>query len=251
MPVARKEPRAYFIYMDTYKIRSVFFGETAIFHYPAERKTDKAVLILKGLYGKHIPENAGENPSWDNQLIGLLRGTYEIFIFNTGRYDAADKRESLEGKMFQNECDDVQEAFAFCRENILKEKFTWEAVAISFGGTTLLGCSDVLHVMQGVVMIGSGCGKSLTTTKPLVSTLLDTKELLKSISDFTGSLYFLHGGKDTIVSVESQKKIYESATRCFSRGWIEFPGLDHELNDLENGISHTAILAQGFLEVAS
>lgn len=113
-----------------------------------------------------------------------------------------------------------------------------------------MGCPDVLKAMQGVVMAGSGCGKSPSTTKPLVSTLPDTSELLNSVSEFSGSLYFLHGGKDMVVPIESQKKIYESATGCFSRGWVEFPNLDHELNDTASGTSHTAIWAEKFLEIS-
>ena len=235
--------------MKVYKIPSVFFGETVIFHYPARERTDKALLLLKGLYGKHAPQDTKENLSWDNQLISLLKNRYEVFIFNTGCRGEADKREAFEGKTFQNECDDTRRAFLFCTENILKEEYSWEAVAMSFGGTTLLGSPDVLHAMQNIVMIGSGCGKSPTTTKPLVSTLPDTDKLLLPIRDFTGSLYFLHGGKDAVVPAESQRKIYDSAAKCSVRGWVEFSQLDHELNNMESRGSYMAILAKKFLSV--
>lgn len=118
---------------------------------------------------------------------------------------------------------------------------------MSFGGTALLGCPDVLNSIQEIIMIGSGSGRSATTTKPLLSTIPDTKNLLYHISKFKGSLYFLHGGKDSVVPLESQKKIYNSALKCFSRGWIEFPHLDHELNDPASNISHTADIIKNFV----
>ncbi len=236
--------------MHSYEIPSTFVRRTVIFHYSAEQKTNRAVFILKGLYGEHVPPNIGAKQSWDNELIDLLKAQYEVFIFNTGRHNTHDKKEAFVGKTYQNECDDMKRAFAFCREKILKRDFLQEIITMSFGGTVLMGCPEILETAQSVVMIGSGCGKSPTTTKPLVSTLPDAPDLLKAISKFTGSLYFLHGGKDTIVSLESQKKIYESAAYCFSRGWIEFPELDHELNNPKTGESHTAILVAKFLNAS-
>ncbi len=237
--------------MSVYKLPSVFSGETTIFHYPASKETSHAVLVLKGLYGQHVPTNEKDKQSWDSQLIKLLQTNYNIVLFNTGRHNANDKKEAFAGKTFQQECYDVRQAFAYCKKNMMRGDFIWSVVAMSFGGTVLMGCPDILQAMKTIVMIGSGCGKSLTTTKPLLSTLPDTSELLKSMSEFQGLLYFLRGGKDTVVPEESQKKIYENTGATFSRGWIEFSRLDHELNDLETGISHTAVLASRFLSLTN
>ena len=236
--------------MNVHKVPSVFFGESVIFHYPARAKTNHAILVLKGLYGQHIPIHTQSKQSWDNQLVDLLKNKYDVFLFNTGRREVEEKKEAFAGKTFQQECDDVCNAFIYCKENILQGEVIWGSVAMSFGGTVLMGCPDILQAIQAIVMIGSGCGKSPTTTKPLVSTLPDTSDLLKSISACNGSFYFLHGSKDNVVPKESQIKIYESATKCFSRGWIEFPSLDHELNDQKNDISYTATVAGKFLTIA-
>jgi dienelactone hydrolase len=236
--------------MNVHEVPSAFFGETAIFYYPAIENTNQAILVLKGLYGQHIPVGTQGKQSWDNQLVDLLKNKYEVFIFNTGMRAAEEKKEAFAGKTFQQECDDVRNAFTYCKESILQGDTIWGSVAMSFGGTILMGCPDILQAMRAVVMIGSGCGKSPTTTKPLLSTLPDTADLLKSISNYTRSLYFLHGGKDTVVPRESQMKIHESATKCFSRGWIEFPILDHELNNPEDGASYTATAAEKFLTLA-
>lgn len=233
--------------MNVHKVPSAFFGETVIFHYPAKEKTNQAVLLLKGLYGQHVSEGTQSKQSWDNQLVYLLKNKYDIFLFNAGRREVDKKKEAFAGKTFQQECDDIQNAFTYCKENILREDIVWGSVAMSFGGTILMGCPGILQIMQNVIMIGSGCGKSSTTIKPLLSTLPETSELLQSISSYKGSLYFLHGGKDAVVPKESQKEIYENATGCFSRGWIEFPSLDHELNESVSGVSYTAALVEKFL----
>ncbi|PJE64857.1 MAG: hypothetical protein COU90_01165 [Candidatus Ryanbacteria bacterium CG10_big_fil_rev_8_21_14_0_10_43_42] len=235
--------------MKVHKLSSVFFGETAIFHYPAKEKTNQAVLVLKGLYGQHVLVGTQSKPSWDNKLAELLGNKNNVFLFNTGRRNA-EKNDAFIGKTFQQECDDVQNAFTYCKENILREEVVWGTVAMSFGGTILIGCPNVLQAMQAVVMIGSGCGKSPTTTKPLLSTLPDTSVLLGSLNEFHGSLFFLHGGKDDVVPKESQQKIYNSTTACFSRGWVEFPSFNHELVDPENGVSYTAAAAEKFLTLA-
>lgn len=247
-PVVLNEQWAYSIHiMHSYTIPSTFFGETTIFHYPAKKETNRAILILKGLYGEHIPSGINNKQSWDNQLVDALKVEYNLFLIKTGRYNTNDKKKAFVGKTYQQECDDIQHAFKFCQEKISKHNFHWGSVAMSFGGTTLIGCPDILNTMLGVVMISSGSGRSPTTTKPLLSTLPDTIDLLKPISEFKGLLYFLHGGQDSVVPLESQKKIYDSATKCFSRGWIEFPHLDHELSDPINGVSQITSIVKKFI----
>lgn len=121
IPVDFKKHRVYFIYMRLYKIPSVFVEKNTIFYYSAyNKKTDKAILILKGLYGKHIPsdnKNKDNKQSWENQLISMLKNEYNVFIFNTGRHNTDDKKEAFAGKTYLQECEDVQQSFMFCKKN--------------------------------------------------------------------------------------------------------------------------------------
>jgi dienelactone hydrolase len=202
--------------------------QTSIFYYPALEESRDAVFILKGLYGKHIPSG----DSWDNELVALLQSDHHVICIRTGRLDAEEKKEQFEGKTFAQECEDVANAFAYARRNLLAENVRMNAIALSFGGTTLLGLPAVFQSMDTVVLIGSGCGRSLGTTKPLLSTLTDTDTLLRTTEQFKRTLVFLHGGRDTVVPRESQQKIFSSAESTAVRAWVEYPSLGHELDDV-------------------
>jgi len=224
--------------MNTCTLPSSFADtETTIYHYPAAQESLQAAFVLKGLYGGHDP--AGH--SWDNELIPLLQPDYHVILVRTGRLEVEDKKAQFERKTFQQECQDFEHAFEYCRENVLEKDTLIHGIAMSFGGTTLLGLSPVLHSMNTVMFIGSGCGRNPETTKPLLSTLPETEILLESIKKFTGSFVFLHGGKDAVVPLESQRKIFDAADNASVRAWIEYLALGHELDD-ESG-SYLAQLA--------
>lgn len=219
--------------------------KTTLFHYPSQRKTRNAVFIFKGLYGEHLPSGR----SWDNELVRLLKKDHHVFLVRTGRRDVVDKQEQFTGKTFKQECEDVARAFTFARANLMPQGARVYGVALSFGGTTLLGCSSVLGSMETVVCIGSGCGRSTETKKPLLSTLPDTPQLLAAMERFRSALVFIHGGLDAVVPLESQKKIFAGARRAKMRTWIEYSRLGHELEDATG--SHLAVIANRHLRAFS
>ena len=214
--------------MNQYSVASSFEDrDTLIFHYPAQNKTGEAVFILKGLYGAHTPFG----DSWDNKLIELLQNDYDVFLFRTGRTEMESKPGQFEGKTFAQECTDLERAASYVFKHLLPGNPLVHCVALSFGGTTLLGTPSVLERMQTIVLISSGCGKNPETTKPLLSTLPNSDILLRPLHTFSGSFIFIHGGMDTIVPADSQRKIYEVASKTKVRAWIEYPSLGHELED--------------------
>ncbi len=228
--------------MSEHTLESPFKGtKTSVYHYPAAQEEADAVLVLKGLYGGHIPSG----DSWDNELVELLRHDHHVICIHTGRLDAENKKEQFEGKTFEQECEDVARAFDYARKRLLPESTRLHSIALSFGGTTLLGLPSVLCAMDTVVFAGSGCGRNPETTKPLLNTLPDTDILLSAIKTFKRSFVFLHGGRDTIVPLESQQKIFSSAENAAVRAWIEYPSLGHELDDTSG--SRLAILANQHL----
>ncbi len=237
--------------MQEHVVPSVFVGtQTTIYHYPSTQKSGRAVLILKGLYGGHNPAKTGSDASWDNLLVERLQHAYHSILIRTGRGVSEDKQAQFEGKTFAQECLDIETAMAYCREHLFPADTRWATVALSFGGTTLLGTPELLHSFETAVFIGSGCGRSPTTTKPLLDTLPQTEALLNSIQKFGGHFFFLHGERDTIVPLGSQKMIYENANDADCRAWVEFPGLNHELEKASGGESEipkrAAQLLNGF-----
>jgi hypothetical protein len=218
--------------MSTYAIPSRFLEtKITIFHYPSLQDSKKVVLIMKGLYGEHDFAKMGDDGSWDNKLISLLQENYHLVLVRSGRLEAETRIAKFEGKIFQEEVGDIEDAIAYCKKEIFSKDFKWSSVALSFGGTTLLGVPSILSSMETVIFANSGCGKSATTTKPLLSTLPETSALLRSMEIFKGNFFFLHGGKDLVVPLESKKMIYGTASEAKCKGWIEFPDLDHELQN--------------------
>lgn len=187
------------------------------------------------------------NASWDNLLVERLRDTHHAILIRTGRGTGEDKQKQFEGKTFAQECADIETAMTYCREKLFPTDTRWAAVALSFGGTTLLGTHELLNSFETAVFIGSGCGRSPTTTKPLLSTLPGTEVLLCSAQQFQGNFFFLHGREDTVVPLESQKMIYANANGAACRAWVEFPGLNHELEKVPGNGSEIPLRATQLL----
>ena len=233
--------------MKSAQIASVFGNTvTEIFHYPPKTERHMAVLILKGLYGEHVPHNAEH--SWNIELISLLQHDHHVFLINTGRRSGENRTERFAGKTYRDECADIMNAYTFINSKMLSGEYIWEAVAMSFGGTLLLGLPEIMNARHTLVFIGSGCGKSATTTKPILSTLPETEILLDTMSRFSGNFFFLHGELDDVVPLSSQQLIYDAATRTKQKEWKSYPNLDHELRNVKTGILETPQLAATYIK---
>ncbi len=234
--------------METYTIPSRFLNtETKIFYYPSDVESNKVVLVLKGLYGEHDPSRGGESSSWDNTLTALLQKEYHVILIRSGRLPHETRMGKFEGKTFQEECGDIEDAVRYVQEYVVQQKSTWSVVANSFGGTTLLGIPAVLSSMETIIFINSGCGRSPTTTKPLVSTLPGTTQLLEPLQGYTGNFFFLNGVKDTVVPLESKKMIFGALQSATHKEWMDFPELDHELEDPQTKESKLPEIVTGLL----
>ena len=205
---------SYNVSMQKYSIISSFESlPVEIFWYPAQSRTSHIILLLKGLYSLHNPKLSD---SWDAELIRACNSSYHFICINTARRGAEteerSRQEAFIGKTFTQECGDIQSSFRYLTNaGIFPRPYSLSIVANSFGGTTLLGIPNLLHAASAVVMIGSGCGKSPTTTKPLLATLPDENALLHSLRSFSGVFAFIRGARDTVVPKESQNKIVQSA----------------------------------------
>jgi esterase/lipase len=214
--------------MEIYEIPGLFSGNVKVYHYPSGTSSKKVLLVLKGIYSEHIPNG----DSWDNALVKLLKNDYHLIFVRTSRLTGKVDREAFVGKTFEQECSEVTDAFEYCRKNIFSNDYVWGCIGVSLGGTILLATEEVLSQMKLVVMVGSGCGKNPETTKPLLSTLPETEQLLQSIDNYSGTFIFLHGEADTVVPTDSQRIIYNRAAKHSAKHeWINVPNLDHSLRD--------------------
>lgn len=208
------------------------FGDLPIevFLYEASEKNRDTIFLLKGLYGLHIPDG----DSWDNDLIRVLLGKYNVVCINTARVGSNNEERSSQdaftGKSFRDECDDVFKSWErLVREGVIVESNKVHIVGNSFGGTTLLGLPELMSLAESILFIGSGCGKSPITTKPLLATLFDEERLLESIRGYKGNFVFIQGSEDIVVPKESQDKIIASAENARTVIIYKILGVRHDL----------------------
>ncbi|TRZ52529.1 hypothetical protein D4R99_02580 [bacterium] len=223
--------------METYKIHGLFSGNVKVYHYPSTSPSKKVLLVLKGIYGEHVPDGN----SWDNALVKLLQNDYHLIFVRTSRLNDKVDREAFVGKTFEQECTEVANAFEYCRKNIFSNDYEWTSIGVSLGGTILLAVPEILSQMKLVLMVGSGCGRNPETTKPLLSTLPETEQLLQSLDTYHDTFIFLYGEADTVVPADSQRMIYDRAVNYSTKHeWISLPNLDHGLKDAITRQSHMA-----------
>jgi len=201
-----------------------------VFWYESLQPTTNTVLLLKGIYGLHNPEIPD---SWDMSLISACKDSYNFLCINTARLDSAlslDIPEAFIGKTFEQECEDIRKGFNACvREGFVSEDHRITIVGNSLGGTLLLALPELLQKAEAVIMIGSGCGKSPTTTKPLLVTMPSEKHLLSPLQSYSGKFIFVRGTHDTVVPKESQDKIIANATSARERLVCEIKDAEHNL----------------------
>ena len=201
-----------------------------VFWYPSEKKTPHTILLLKGLYGFHDPLSL---ESWDVSIIKKHSDIFNFIVVNTARKASADaqSKESFVGKTFEQECDDIWQSYQLLeKEGVLSTSCVLHIIANSFGGTTLLGIPELVEQAVSITMIGSGCGKSDTTTKPLLATLFDEKTLLQPIRTYKGIFIFVRGSNDTVVPKASQEKIVQNAISASAH-------IKYTINDAQHDLS--------------
>ncbi len=226
--------------METHIIQGLFSESVIVYHYPSNKPSKKSILVLKGIYGEHDPNGL----SWDNALVKLLQNNHHIIFIRTSRLNNKTDREAFIGKTFGQECSEIESALEYCNKNIFPKDITWCCIGASFGGTILLGTPRTLSQMKAVIMIGSGCGKTPETTKPLLSTLPETDQLLRALDTYSGIFIFLHGENDVIVPEYSQRLIYDRAGKHSNKHrWVSMPNLDHSLRDTSTKESYMAKIA--------
>ncbi|PIR38927.1 MAG: hypothetical protein COV34_00125 [Candidatus Zambryskibacteria bacterium CG10_big_fil_rev_8_21_14_0_10_42_12] len=201
-----------------------------VFWYESLQPTTNTVILLKGIYGLHNPHSTD---SWDMSLISACKSSYNFICINTARLNgvlSSDTPETFVGKTFEQECEDIQKGFDACmREGYISKEHGIIIVGNSFGGTLLLALPELLQKAEAVIMVGSGCGKSPTTTKPLLVTMPSEEYLLSPLQSYGGTFVFVRGTDDTVVPKESQDKIIASATSARERLVCEIKNAAHNL----------------------
>ena len=218
------------------------------FVYPAKKQSRATAFILKGLYSVHDQKRID---SWERELIDMRNDDCTFICINTARLSVADQtsKEAFVGKTFEEECNDVALMFEHLIKNgVVSRSLPIIFITHSFGGTTLLGTPTVLEQASAVIMIASGCGKSLTTEKPLLQSLFTEEDLLTPLRAYKGIFMYIRGTKDTVVPKESQDKIISAATSAQVRIVSDVLDAEHNLtvSTSNNLQARSSILASAF-----
>lgn len=228
------------------KIVTSDFGEkeSEIFVYLSEKKSNKVLYILKGMYGIHRPAFGALNElKWDNKLVNYCSQDVNVVCLITSHKKISnednreEKKNAYDGKTFDEEIVDIQKVVVRVKDILYEQGVSQPEFYFfgkSFGGTLLLALKDSLEA-RALFMVGSGCGKSSTTTKSLLKTMPEENVLLKNISAYkNGKVYFFRGELDDVVPKDSQEKI----VNALQKNIIEYtvvPGVDHEFEKV-NGV---------------
>lgn len=221
-------------------------GNSELFLYLSAAKTNRVIIILKGLYGYHFPLDKNKTSlfgiKWEHSFIQYFHRTAHVICFNTSRIakfkqeDFQQRRESFEGKEYETELTDTRIIFSEAKTLLLKMGIQYpkfHLIGKSFGGTVLLGLPEIVHVASSVHFLGSGCGRDPDTKKPLLKSLYNESTLLKTVEEYKGYLTFFIGSDDTVVPIESQEKIIKASGAVMTKRF-EIKGADHEFEKINN-----------------
>lgn len=208
----------------------------------AKIKTDKVVLMVHGLYA-----DTG-NPYSKSKLLGnkiLKVNIANVVYFSSsrdwsifpsdGNYEK--QQEAFKGKTFKQEAYDIICSIQLILDQsdklfgIQKEKLRFYIVANSIGGTIISTLKDYFKYFDKIVLCGSGTGSS-SSTKPILSTCPEEKEIMSSSETFIGQVLLLQGDKDDVVPLEAQDKLLGSYKNAKTQK-IVIKGANHSFSKID------------------
>ncbi|MFA6514809.1 MAG: hypothetical protein WCT42_00915 [Candidatus Paceibacterota bacterium] len=219
-------------------------GLTELYIYESTSKTERVILLLKGIYGYHFQLDDFQTSlfglKWDQSFIRYFLPHAHVICVNTSRLDDynqnvfSQRRDAFEGKNYHQEVNDVEIAFNRALQLLSERGFKnlqIHLIGKSFGGTVFLGMPEIVQKSISISMFGSGCGKREDSKSSLLRTLPNEEILLKTINDYRGLFSFYHGELDEIVPIESQEKIVKASGAKLT-SYITMKGVDHEFEKM-------------------
>lgn len=188
--------------------------------FKTKNKTKYVFINVHGLYATS-GDTSSKSKLLQNKI--LEKNIANVVQFSSSRDwnifppdgDYAKQEESFKGKDFKNEADDLKDTINFILDQskylfgVEGEKIRFYIIANSIGGTVVSTLKDKFDRMDKIVLAGSGT-KPSDSTKPILSTVPDERDIFDSSKNFKGKLLFLQGSKDDIVPVDAQNKLFSS-----------------------------------------
>ena len=181
--------------------------------------TSRVTIIYKGLFSSFNPrDNSGAN------ILGeklLESNTSHVVYYNSSREfklpfnsSMLERQEAFADKTFEEELLDALTLYNFINGKQLSlfnsHISEYYAHGSSLGGTIAMLMSEHIKKIKKLSLCAPATyrGKS---TKPIISTMFETKEILDVISKFQGELFLMRGSHDNVVPESSSALIMESA----------------------------------------
>lgn len=209
--------------------------------FKTKKKTNNVLINVHGLYA-----TSGDIGSKSKLLATkvLEKNIANVVQFSSSRdwnifpTDGTWEKQvkAFGGKTFRQEADDLRDTIEFILDQskqlfgVEKEKIRLYIVANSIGGTVTTTLNDKFKYIDKLVLAGSGTGGQ-GSTKPILSTCPEEKEVLSSAAKYKRELLFLQGSLDDVVPFVAQDKLYNSFKKT-TKEKIIIEGANHNFTKI-------------------
>lgn len=223
-----------------------------VYMYSPVQHTDVVTIVCKGLYSVFDPTHScGVNVLGDMLVDASLS---HVVFYNSSReyvFGADSTFESRQvafaEKTFDNELADLRTVIEYVIDHAQKvfgidqTKLVLHLHGTSIGGTIALMATETFPQIKKLSLCAPPSSKG-ASRKPIVSTMPESEHLFKVAGQFTGDMFLLYGGNDTIVPKESSFALVQHAKNARVTS-IVVPNADHDFRKLDGNETYDAQVA--------
>lgn len=208
-----------------------------VYLYSPEQHTNVVTVVCKGLYSVFDPKHAcGVNVLGD-MLID--NNTSHVVFYNSSREfsftadsNFESRKEAFSNKTFSDEVADLRTVIQYVLDHAQEEFWIRTSDLVlylhgtSIGGTISLVATAEFPQIQKLSLCAPPASRG-SSKKPIVSSMPDSEELFSVVKQFTGEMFLLYGGNDSIVPKESSFAIILHTVKARTSTLV-VPSVDHD-----------------------
>jgi predicted peptidase len=220
-----------------------------VYVYSPVQHTDVVTIVCKGLYSVFDPTHScGVNVLGDMLVDASLS---HVVFYNSSRdfvfgadSNFESRRAAFAEKTFDDELSDLHTVIAYVINhaqemfNIDQSRLILYLHGTSIGGTVAVMATETFPQIGKLSLCAPPSNKG-ASRKPIVSSMPQSERLFKVAGQFTGDMFLLYGGNDTIVPKESSFAIVQHAVSARVTSMV-VPNADHDFRKLDGNETHDA-----------
>jgi dienelactone hydrolase len=213
--------------------------------------TDIVTIVCKGLYSVFDPTHScGVNVLGDMLVDANLS---HVVFYNSSRdytFGADSNFESRKAAFAEKTFDDELADLRIVIEHVIdhahevfgidQSRLVLYLHGTSIGGTVALMVTETFPQIKKLSLCAPPSNKG-ASRKPIVSTMPQSESLFKVAGRYTGDMFLLYGGNDTIVPKESSFALVQHAINARVTSLV-VPNADHDFRKLDGNESYDAQL---------